>query len=62
VSRGKARTRKRRRLDAARLRTGKTITLHSLQSGRTGSLHHKRRQSLHDRAEIIAARKPKETP
>jgi hypothetical protein len=56
----KSRTRKHRRLGKARLRTGKTIAPHTLPSGRTGTLHHKRRQSLHDRAELMAAREPKE--
>lgn len=38
----KAHTRKHRRLDAARLRTGKKIVRHKALSGRTGTAHSKK--------------------
>lgn len=38
-------TRKRRRLENARLRTGKTIVRHKLISGRTGQVHIKKLKS-----------------
>lgn len=43
----KAHTRKKRRLDNARLRTGKTIVKHTLIAGRTGTVHAKK---LHTKA------------
>jgi hypothetical protein len=47
----KRRTRKTRRLNAARLRSGHRIVRHALQSGRTGKVHSTRMKSKKGRTD-----------